>query len=65
MNCFSSGREVSSRCKSVPSSSVTKYLFDDRMSVRRSKREIRRMPHMSSKGEMNTSLKLMIWGSTS
>lgn len=29
MNCFSSGRDVSSRCKSVPRSSVTKYLPQD------------------------------------
>jgi hypothetical protein len=26
MNCFSRGREVKSRCKSVPKSSVTKYI---------------------------------------
>ena len=59
MNCFSSGLEVSSRCKSVPRSSVTKYLASMRLLIR-VMTTWARATHKSSSGEMNTSSRLMI-----
>ena len=40
MNCFSRGREVRSRCKSVPSSSVTKYLHEKELSEGRRRNKL-------------------------
>ena len=57
MNCFSNGREVSNRWRSVPRSSVTKYLepIVGNLSLRPVKDAYR-----SSSGEMKTSLRLII-----
>jgi hypothetical protein len=62
MNCFSSGREVRRRWRSVPSSSVTKYL--EVMLGRGTSINTRDWTDRSSSGEMNTSFRLMIWAST-
>lgn len=56
MNCFSSGREVRRRCKSVPRSSVTKIC--QRSEIREGWR-VHLPTYMSSRGEMKMSLKLM------
>ena len=56
MNCFSSGREVRRRCKSVPRSSVTEIC--QRSRIRKGWR-VHLPTYMSSRGEMKMSLKLM------
>ena len=56
MNCFSSGREVRRRCKSVPRSSVTRTC--QRSEIQEGWR-IHLPTYMSSRGEMKMSLKLM------
>jgi hypothetical protein len=74
MNCLSSGRDVSNRCKSVPRSSVTKYLKKDRYHLVTAiqlpnsgeknplvRSTIIKVTYMSSKGEIKMSLKLMIY----
>jgi len=62
MNCFSSGRDVNSRCRSVPSNSVTKYLQPKNVTLvpldRRG--EVEWSVHMSSSGEIKISLRLII-----
>jgi hypothetical protein len=56
MNCFSSGREVRRRCKSVPRSSVTRTC--QRSEIQEGWR-VHLPTYMSSRGEMKMSLKLM------
>lgn len=61
MNCFSKGLEVKRRWRSVPRSSVTKYL--DRRGFSSARPEpvegFGICPYMSSSGEMKMSLRLM------
>lgn len=59
MNCFSSGLDVSNRWRSVPRSSVTKYL-SVRKSIKRGK-IVWCITDKSSSGEINTSLRLIIY----
>jgi hypothetical protein len=58
MNCFSRGREVRRRCKSVPRSSVTEKIVRKAAQFRGN--VIFDLPtYMSSRGEMKISLRLM------
>lgn len=70
MNCFSSGLEVSSLCRSVPSNSVTKYLLSRVVAVSEclslvchSKSE--GFSYISSSGEIKISLRLMTFKAVS
>lgn len=60
MNCFSRGREVNSLCKSVPRSSVTKYLQNTN-TLELCNVSLGVCTHMSSKGDMKISLRLITW----
>lgn len=55
MNCFSSGRDVNRRCKSVCSNSVTMYLSK----ILEAALMTGWLTYMSSSGEMKISLRLM------
>lgn len=60
INCFSNGLDVNSRWRSVPRSSVTKYLRKtDR--IKMNIMSVMKNTNRSSRGEMNTSLRLMIY----